>query len=606
MHSQKPHRILFSLRPLLSSTFKPNPNPNPIPSSPFSSSSSSWLSQPGNPLIHWPSLPPTQTKPGSTPTLNPNPNSPTPNPNFSPNDFSLISNLFTNSSISPGSSLHTELTLTEIKPTSPLIRAVFDHFGSSPKLLHSLYLWAENQPGFKPDSALFDSVINVLAKMREFHSAWSLVLDRIDRDDGEQEENLVSVGTFAIMIRRYARADMHKAAIRTFEFAKDKKTILNSASEMSLFEILIDALCKEGFCREASEYFLRRKETDLGWVPSVRVYNIMLNGWFRARKLKHAERLWEEMKEENVRPSVVTYGTLVEGYCRMRRVEKALEMIGEMTKDGIEPNAIVYNPIIDALAEAGRFKEALGMMERFHVLKIGPTLSTYNSLVKGFCKAGDLEGASKILKKMISRGFLPIPTTYNYFFRYFSRCGKVEEGMNLYTKMIESGHDPDRLTYHLVLKMLCEEEKLELAVQVSKEMRHKGHDMDLATSTMLTHLLCKMHKLEEAFAEFEDMIRRGLIPQYLTFQKLNVELKKQGMTEMAQKLCQLMSSVPHSTNLPNTYGEVRDDAHARRKSIIQKAKAVSDLLKDPKELDKFRSSSENAVSSASAKTIEGR
>jgi hypothetical protein len=43
--------------------------------------------------------------------------------------------------------------------------------------------------------------------MREFHSAWSLILDRIDRDDGEnEEEKLVSVGTFAIMIRRYARA----------------------------------------------------------------------------------------------------------------------------------------------------------------------------------------------------------------------------------------------------------------------------------------------------------------------------------------------------------------------------------------------------------------
>jgi hypothetical protein len=44
--------------------------------------------------------------------------------------------------------------------------------------------------------------------MREFHSAWSLILDRINRDDGEkeQEEKLVSVGTFAIMIRRYARA----------------------------------------------------------------------------------------------------------------------------------------------------------------------------------------------------------------------------------------------------------------------------------------------------------------------------------------------------------------------------------------------------------------
>lgn len=173
--------------------------------------------------------------------------------------------------------------------------------------------------------------------------------------------------------------------------------------------------------------------------------------------------------------------------------------------------------------------------------------------------------------------------------------------MNLYTKMIESGHTPDRLTYHLLMKMLCEEEKLDLAVQMRKEMRLKGYDMDLATSTMLIHLLCKMHKLEEAFAEFEDMIRRGIVPQYLTFQRLNTELKRQGMTEMAKTLCKLMSSVPHSTNLPNTYGEDRNEAHARRKSIIEKAKAFSDMLKnceDPSELGKCRSSSENAVASA--------
>ena len=186
MHSQIPHhRILFSLRSILSSTLKP------IHLRPFSSS---WLSQPGNPLINWPSLP---SKP--TPTPNPISKPESPAPNFSPNHFTIISTLFTNPSLSPGSSLHTNLTQTGIKPTPPLLRAVFDHFASSPKLLHSLYLWALNQPGFKPDSSLFDSVINALAKMKEFDDAWSLVLD-------DDDEKLVSVGTFAILIRRYARA----------------------------------------------------------------------------------------------------------------------------------------------------------------------------------------------------------------------------------------------------------------------------------------------------------------------------------------------------------------------------------------------------------------
>ncbi|CAL0323126.1 unnamed protein product [Lupinus luteus] len=556
----------------------------------LSSSDPSWLSLPGNPLIHWPSLPPP----------NPNPNQ-NPNPNLKPdsssnNHFSLISNLFTDPSITPGPVLHEKLDRSGIEPGSPLLHSVFEHFGSSPKLLHSLFIWALNRPGFIPDPKLFDSVVNVLGKSREFHSAWNLIRDHIEY---EGEPRLVSIATFATLIRRYARAGMCQPAIRTFEFAKDQTSILDSGSEMSLFGILLDSLCKEGSVREASDYFLRRKKMDPSWVPSIRIYNILLNGWFRSRKLKQGERLWEEMKKENVRPSVVTYGTLVEGYCRMRRVEKALEMVDDMAKEGIEANAIVYNPIIDALAEAGRFKEALGMVERFHVLDIGPTESTYNSLVKGFCKAGDLEGASKILKMMINRGIVPSPTTYNYFFRYFSRCGKIEEGMSLYTKLIESGYTLDRLTYHLLVKMLCEEERLNLAVQVSKEMRQKGYDMDLATSTMLVHLLCKMHRLEEAFAEFEEMIRRGIVPQYLTFQRMNVELKKKGMTEMAQRLCKLMSSVPHSTKLPNTYEQDRNDAYARRKSIIQKAKAFSDMLKDckdPRELDKYRNSSGNAAS----------
>lgn len=174
--------------------------------------------------------------------------------------------------------------------------------------------------------------------------------------------------------------------------------------------------------------------------------------------------------------------------------------------------------------------------------------------------------------------------------------------MNLYAKMIESGYTPDRLTYHLLLKMLCEQERLDLAVQISKEMRARGCDIDLATSTMLIHLLCRMHRFEEAVMEFEDMLRRGIVPQHLTFHRLNDELRKRGMVQMAQKLSNMMSSVPHSTNLPNTYN-VEGDAswRARRTSILQKAEGMSEILKtctNPRELVKHRSRHENPVSVA--------
>lgn len=85
---------------------------------------------------------------------------------------------------------------------------MFDRFDSSPKLLHTLFVWAEKRPGFQSSAALFNSVINVLAKSKQFESAWSLVLDRIGGD--EEQHALVSGDTFAVMIRRYARAGNNK------------------------------------------------------------------------------------------------------------------------------------------------------------------------------------------------------------------------------------------------------------------------------------------------------------------------------------------------------------------------------------------------------------
>ena len=88
---------------------------------------------------------------------------------------------------------------------------MFERFDSSPKLLHTLLVWAEKRPGFQSSAALFNSVINVLAKSKQFESAWSLVLDRIGGD--EEQRALVSRDTFAIMIRRYARAGNNKVEI---------------------------------------------------------------------------------------------------------------------------------------------------------------------------------------------------------------------------------------------------------------------------------------------------------------------------------------------------------------------------------------------------------
>lgn len=504
-----------------------------------SSSNESLLPISKNPIIKWPSE--THHPKPNPESSHQNQDEQNPSPNFLQRDCITICNLLRDSynNLSPEKTLETALDETGIKPASSLLQTILPHFDSSPEPFLSLYKWAVKQPSFDPD-------------------------------------------TFAVLIKQYTLAGMTLTAIRTFEIASELDSSHYTFSISSLFETLLDSLCKEGHVRIASEYCVKRRELEPGWVPSVGVYNVLLEGWFRIGKLKQAERLWGDMKTENVAPNVVTYGTLVEGYCKLRRVERAMELVSEMKREGIRGDAIVYDPIVDALSEAGRFKEALGMMERLLVTESGPTISTYNSMVKGYCTAGDLAGASKILKMMIGRGLIPTATTYNYFFRHFSKFGKIEEGMNLYSKMIESGYFPDRLTYHLLIKMLSEVGRSDLVVQVCKDMKVKGHGLDLGTSSMLVHLLCNLRRLEEACVEFEDMIRRGVVPQSLTYKELCDELKIAGMYEMARKLSVQMSSIPHEMKLPNTYRGGGDRSQEVRTSILRKAQAMSDVLKTSK------------------------
>ncbi|KAH6760660.1 hypothetical protein C2S52_008692 [Perilla frutescens var. hirtella] len=527
----------------------------------------------------------------------PQPSTPSPlNPNADDPTSTRISQLLLDPALQPGPELEEALTAAEINPTPSLLLGIFKRFDSSPKPLFTLFNWARERPDYRFSLAVFNAAVDSLGKAREFDSAWCIILDQMKGDMNERPD----FDTYVIMIRRYARAGLPFAAIRTFEYASSLDLLQDSGSENNLLEALVDSLCKEGHVRIASNYLDKHAELDPSWSPSVRIYNILLNGWLRSRKPKRAERLREQMKRAGVKANVVTYGTLVEGLCRMRCPDMAMELVKEMKMEGVEPNAIVYNSIIDALGEAGRLKEALGMLERFSILETGPTVSTYHSLVKGFCKAGDLVGATKILNMMMVDKLLPTSTTYGYFFKYFSKVGNTEVALDLYNRMIKSGYEPDRYAYHLLVKMLCTEEKLDIATWIIKEMRARGIDSDLAASTMLIHLLLDMYRYDEAVSEFQDMFRRGIVPQHLTYQRMTDDLKRRGMSKTANKLDDLMESVPHSTKLPNTY-KGSSASLERKISILKKAESMSEILKTCKsatELPTNRYQAENVVLSA--------
>ncbi|PNT67895.1 hypothetical protein BRADI_3g33450v3 [Brachypodium distachyon] len=424
------------------------------------------------------------------------------------------------------------------------------------------------------------TAVSLLASRGLFAASWRLLLSPSSPPP--------PLDAFAPLIRRYARLGRATAALRAFHFLRrhpDRYSVVDggdcSPAATCLLNMTVGALCKEGHPRPAAKLIQRcRHEEGTLPAPDERTYNMLLDGWSSARRLEKVEKLWAEMRLAGVRSTVVSYGTLIKALCMMQHPDKAASLLDEMREQGIEANLLTCNPIVYSLALAGRFQDAYKLLEKFPLYGVAPNISTFNSLVLGYCKYGDLAGASSVLKAMIGRGILPTAKTYNYFFVFFAKTCNVELGMNLYNKMVNNGYAPDQITYNLLIKMLCEANRLELVVQMIKEMKTSGFESDLATSTMLIHLLCRSHQFEEACVEFEDMFRRGLVPQYITYRMLMKEIKRLGLVELVEKLTNLMRSVPHSTKLPGSYREKEgDDAREKRRLILDKAQAVSNVLK---------------------------
>lgn len=521
-----------------------------------------WLSDPNNPLIKWdwpPKLPHDQT-------LTPKPPIADGRKQFTEDEEESILATISRIVRENGDDMESALDNSGVKIYPQLMEKLLERAEYSWKPMLSCFSWAANQSGFMHTTNSFNLMINMMTKMREFDSAWVLV-------GHMREQGLITSQTFAILMRRYARAGMPEAAVRTF----DLMDYFGCKADSDAFHILLDALCKEDKAHPATVFFEQRKS---GFESTPVTYNILINGWCRLRRVAKAHKLFDQMVGDRILPSVVSYTTLIDGYCRAGSLEDALKLLGTMKEKGCQPNVITYNSIVDALGEAGKPQDALSMLDEMNATGCTPNISTYNSLVKGLCKQEDLPGASAILKLMMERGCLPTVTTYSYFFRFFCKYGKIKEGMNLYMKMAESGYVPDRLIYQLLIKMLCERGRVELALQVKKEMDAGGCDPDLATCTMLIHRLCRSKRLEEACEHFEKMIQKGISPQYVTYEILMDGLRKANQPDRAQILSEMMVATPHYKRLPNKYK--RDDNDDEKQeitdTILNKAQEISQRL----------------------------
>ncbi|KAK9063504.1 hypothetical protein SSX86_017374 [Deinandra increscens subsp. villosa] len=397
-----------------------------------------------------------------------------------------------------------------------LLSQLLHRFKDDWKSALGVFKWAESHETYTPLSDSYETMLDILGKMKQLGKMMSLIEEMNDR-------HLVTIGSIAKVMRRLCGAGKWEDSVVVFDdlhrFGLEKNT--------ETMNLLLDTLCKENKVEQARKIFLELKSHI---PPSDYTFNIFVHGWCKVNRVNEAHWTIQEMKGYGYNPSVITYSTIIESYCRHSNFDKAYELLDEMQAQNCPPNVVTFTTIMCYLKKNEELDEALQIPEKMKLFGCKPDTLFYNALIHTLAKAGRVQEAVDIFEvEMPSFGVLPNTSTFNSMIGMFCHHGLDQEAINV-LKNLQSSElcRPDIQSFNPLLKMCFRKGKTDVLLgSLLDEMINKHHlSFDLSTYTLLIHGLCRANKCDWAYEFFKEMIDKDITPRYYTCSLLLDEFKQ--------------------------------------------------------------------------------
>ncbi|KAL5984991.1 hypothetical protein ACLOJK_038828 [Asimina triloba] len=426
---------------------------------------------------------------------------------------------------SPKLALDHALDESGVRISPAIAEAVLHRFQNAGMLAHRFFDWAGKQRGYSHSLRSYHLVIASLAKIRQYQLVWDLVA-------AMRTQALLTVETFCIIMRQYARAQKADEAVYTFN-VMDRYGV---EPNLAAFNGLLSALCKGKNVRRAQEIFDGWKDR---FPPESKTYSILLEGWGKAPNLPKAREVFREMIDGGCEPDIVTYGIMVDMLCKAGRVEEAVDVVREMDSKGCRPSLFIYSVLVHTYGSEKRISDAVEAFLEMERNGITADVVVYNALISAFCKVERFKNVHRVLEEMDRKGVRPNSRTCNIILNGLIGVGENEEAFRMFRRMLKCC-EPDSDTYTIMIKMFCEGGDLKMALKVWKYMKRKQFVPSMHTFSVLINGLCEQGEASKACVFMEEMIEKGIRPGGTTFQKLRQLLLKEDRKDVLDFLMEKM------------------------------------------------------------------
>jgi len=236
---------------------------------------------------------------------------------------------------------------------------------------------------------------------------------------------------------------------------------------------------------------------------------------------KRIANIRKEMKKSGIKPDGFTYMSLLGGCKATGNWKQSIKLFREMQEyDGLTPNVFHYTTLMTTLQRSGAWEESLKIFKRMEADGIQADVVSYNAAITACAKGSDWQQAWSIFSTMRRNGVEPTVISYNALISACERCGQVNRALEVFYNMKKRGIECNQVTYNTLILSCGKSGLFDRACEIHQEMKDNGIREDAFTQTALLAACNREGDWKRALVFMSEFRNRGVTPNIVAFNQL--------------------------------------------------------------------------------------
>nr|XP_025703132.1 pentatricopeptide repeat-containing protein At1g12300, mitochondrial-like [Arachis hypogaea] len=219
-------------------------------------------------------------------------------------------------------------------------------------------------------------------------------------------------------------------------------------------------------------------------------------------------------------------------------LDEAVDSFTRMLSMRRTPPIIQFNKILGSLSKTKQFHAAVSLFQQLQGRGIAPDLFTLSIVINCCCGMGRMTLAFSVLAKIFRMDYQPNTVTSTTILKGLYLCGSVEKVVHFHDRVLAHGFQLNQVTYGTLINGLC-------AKYVFNTMAKNRVFPDVRSYNIMINGFCKSKMIDDALNLFEEMRRKNLVTDTVTYNGLF----KSGRLKNAKEIFQDLSIKGCSPNV---------------------------------------------------------